>query len=440
MTLFILSLTIFTVIRLTGDPVTLLAEPGARAEDLQRIRVEWGLDRPWPVQYLAFVKNVVTGKLGKSFNYEMPVSTLYFQRLPNSLELALAATLISFFIGIPAGLISAVRVNSAWDNAGKLIALFGLAVPGFWLGLVMILVFSVWLGWLPTSGQGGWRHLIMPALALGWYFAASLLRLTRSSMLEVLRSEYIKLARLKGLPGYVVIAMHAFKNALIPVLTLAGVNLVVMINARGHHRGDLCLAGHRPAALRGHLPARLPAGAGRRHGGRHHDRSDQPDDRHPLRLHRPPHPPDQIGAPNRCAMTFVELSNTGTVLVGGCAAGRCGRSAARGMGYARELPIVPLAILVPFVLIAVFANFIAPYDPTEPIPGAKIFEPPFWMAGANPHALLGTDFQGRDVLSRLDFRRAGVADRRRHWAQSSPAASARRSASCPAISAAGSTR
>jgi peptide/nickel transport system permease protein len=230
-TLFILSLTIFTVVRMTGDPVTMLAEPGARPEDLARIRVEWGLNEPLPIQYLAFVKNVVTGELGKSFNYEMPVSTLYFQRLPNSLELGFAATLVSLFIGIPAGLISAVRVNSGWDNLGKVLALLGLSIPSFWLGLVLILVFSVWLRWLPTSGQGGWRHLILPALALGWYFAASLLRLTRSSMLEVLRSEYIKLARLKGLPGYVVIAVHAFKNALIPVLTLAGVNLVIMINA-----------------------------------------------------------------------------------------------------------------------------------------------------------------------------------------------------------------
>jgi peptide/nickel transport system permease protein len=230
-TLFILSLTIFMIVRLTGDPVTLLAEPGARAEDLDRLRAEWGLDRSWPVQYIAFVKNIVTGDLGKSFNYQMPVSTLYFQRLPASLQLALAASLISFIIGIPAGLISAVKVNTGWDNIGKVVALFGLAVPGFWLGLVLILVFSVWLRWLPTSGIGGIEHLIMPALALGWYFAASLLRLTRSSMLEVLRSEYIKLARLKGLPGYVVIAMHAFKNALIPVLTLAGINLVVMINA-----------------------------------------------------------------------------------------------------------------------------------------------------------------------------------------------------------------
>ena len=229
--LFILSVTIFAIVRLTGDPVTMLAEPGARAEDLDRLRAEWGLDRPLPVQYLAFVRNIFTGDLGKSFNYQMPVTTLYFQRLPASLQLALAATLISFIIGIPAGLISAVRVNSAWDNAGKVVALFGLAVPGFWLGLVMILVFSVWLRWLPTSGQGGVLHLIMPSVALGWYFAASLLRLTRSSMLEVMGSEYIKLARLKGLPGFIVIAVHAFKNALIPVLTLAGINLVIMINA-----------------------------------------------------------------------------------------------------------------------------------------------------------------------------------------------------------------
>jgi peptide/nickel transport system permease protein len=230
-TLFILSLTIFTVVRLTGDPVTLMAEPGVRPEDLARVRAQWGLDRPWPVQYLSFVKNIFTGELGKSFNYRMPVSELYFQRLPNSLELALAATLVSLLIGVPAGLISAVRVNSWWDNLGKVVALLGLAMPGFWLGLVLILVFAVWLGWLPTSGQGDWRHLIMPAVALGWYFAAALLRLTRSSMLEVLRSEYIKLARLKGLPEYAVIAMHGFKNALVPVFTLAGINLVVMVNA-----------------------------------------------------------------------------------------------------------------------------------------------------------------------------------------------------------------
>src|SRR6201995_3420646 len=122
-TLVILSLTIFLVVRLTGDPVTLLAEPGAQEEDLAVVRQEWGLDRPLPVQYAAFVKNILTGELGQSFNYEMPVSTLYFQRLPTSLELPLPATVLSFVIGIPAGIISAVRVNSVWDHVGKTIAL-----------------------------------------------------------------------------------------------------------------------------------------------------------------------------------------------------------------------------------------------------------------------------------------------------------------------------
>ena len=126
-----------------------------------------------------------------------------------------------------------------WDHVGKTIALLGLSVPGFWLGLVMILVFSVWLGWLPTSGQGGWRNLVMPAVALGWYFAASLLRLTRSSMLEVLRSEYIKLARLKGLPAFAVIAMHAFKNTLNSGADARRHQPGDNAERRGDHRGDL---------------------------------------------------------------------------------------------------------------------------------------------------------------------------------------------------------
>ena len=231
LTLILLSITIFMVVRLTGDPAMLMAEPGARPEDLARIRRQWGLDRPWPVQYASFMRNAFRGELGKSFNYRIPVSELYMQRLPNSLKLALAATLISVLLGVPAGIVSAVRVNSWWDNLGKVVALLGLSIPGFWLGLVLILIFAVWLRWLPTSGSGTWQHMLMPALALGWYFAASLLRLTRSSMLEVLRSEYVKLARLKGLPEYVVITVHAFKNALVPVFTLAGVNLVIMVNA-----------------------------------------------------------------------------------------------------------------------------------------------------------------------------------------------------------------
>jgi peptide/nickel transport system permease protein len=133
-------------------------------------------------------------------------------------------------IGIPSGILAAVRVGTVWDGAGKVFALLGLSMPSFWIGLVMILFFSVYLGWLPSSGAGTPLHVIMPAFALGWYFAAAHMRLTRSSMLDVLGSEYVKLARLKGLPESLVVAKHAFKNALIPVITLAGINLVIMIN------------------------------------------------------------------------------------------------------------------------------------------------------------------------------------------------------------------
>jgi peptide/nickel transport system permease protein len=179
---------------------------------------------------VSFITNFVRGDFGQSFYYRTPVLELYFSRLPNSLLLAVTAMAFSLIIGIPTGVVAAVRVNGWWDSAGKLFALLGLSLPSFWVGLVFILFFSVFLNWLPSSGSGTPLHLIMPAFALGWYFAAAHMRLTRSSMLEVLGSEYVKLARLKGLPEARVIAKHAFKNALIPVLTLAGINLVLMIN------------------------------------------------------------------------------------------------------------------------------------------------------------------------------------------------------------------
>jgi peptide/nickel transport system permease protein len=230
LSLFLLSVTIFLFVRLTGDPATLLVEPGASAADVAAIREQLGLDQPLWMQYAAFVVSLASGDLGQSFYYRAPVTELYLSRLPNSLLLAVVAMAFSLLIGIPSGILAAVRVGRFWDSAGKLFALLGLSLPSFWVGLVLILVFSVYLGWLPSSGSGTALHLIMPAFALGWYFAAAHMRLTRSSMLEVLGSEYIKLARLKGLPEVLVIAKHAFKNALIPVLTLAGINLVIMVN------------------------------------------------------------------------------------------------------------------------------------------------------------------------------------------------------------------
>jgi peptide/nickel transport system permease protein len=230
LSLILLSLTIFVFVRLTGDPATLLVEPGASEADLQAIRVQFGLDQPIWVQYWHFIAAFVSGDLGQSFYYRTPVLELYFQRLPNSLLLAATAMTFSLLIGIPCGILAAVRVGKFWDSAGKMFALLGLSMPSFWVGLVLILFFSVYLGWLPSSGSGTVWHLLLPAFSLGWYFAAAHMRLTRSSMLEVMGSEYVKLARLKGLPESWVIGKHAFKNALIPVITLAGINLVVMIN------------------------------------------------------------------------------------------------------------------------------------------------------------------------------------------------------------------
>jgi peptide/nickel transport system permease protein len=228
--LFLLSATIFAFVRVTGDPAVLLTEPGASQADLDQVRAQFGLDKPLTTQYATFVSSFVRGDFGNSFYYRTPVLELYLSRLPNSLLLAVTAMAFSLLIGIPTGVIAAVRVGGWWDSAGKIFALLGLSLPSFWVGLVFILFFSVYLNWLPSSGSGTPWHLVMPAFALGWYFAAAHMRLTRSSMLEVLGSEYVKLARLKGLPEFRVIAKHAFKNALIPVLTLAGINLVIMIN------------------------------------------------------------------------------------------------------------------------------------------------------------------------------------------------------------------
>ena len=228
--LCLLALTIFLFVRLTGDPTVLLVEPGASREDMAMVRQQLGLDRPIPVQFVSFVGDMVRGDFGKSFYYRTPVLELYLSRLPSSLLLAAAAMAFSLLIGIPSGIIAAVKVGRLPDSLGKMFALLGLSMPQFWVGLLLILFFSVYLGWLPSSGSGTAWHVVMPAFALGWYFAAAHMRITRSSMLDVLGSEYVKLARLKGLPEKRVIVKHALKNALIPVLTLAGINLVLMVN------------------------------------------------------------------------------------------------------------------------------------------------------------------------------------------------------------------
>lgn len=229
-TLVILATTIFGLVRLTGDPAFLLAPDGASAEELDVIRAEIGTDKSLPAQFGTFIADLAQGDFGNSFTTGQPVRSLYFDRLPNSLLLVSTALAFALLIGVPTGIISAVY-NGRWlDTVSKAIALTGMAIPGFILAFAMMFVFAVRLRWLPVFGIGTWKHVVMPAIAIGWYFAASTLRLVRSSMLEILETDYVKLARLKGVPERGVVLKHAFKNALIPLITLTGVNFVVMIN------------------------------------------------------------------------------------------------------------------------------------------------------------------------------------------------------------------
>jgi len=229
-TLVILATTIFGLVRLTGDPAYLLAPEGATEEELQSIREDIGTDKSLPLQFGTFITDLARGDFGTSFQNGQPVRDLYFDRLPNSLLLVAAALAFALVVGIPAGIISAVY-NGRWmDTVSKVVALTGMAIPGFILAFAMMFVFAVQLQWLPVFGIGSWKNLVMPAIAVGWYFAASTLRLVRSSMLEILDADYVKLARLKGMTERKVVLKHAFKNALIPLITLTGVNFVVMIN------------------------------------------------------------------------------------------------------------------------------------------------------------------------------------------------------------------
>jgi ABC-type dipeptide/oligopeptide/nickel transport system permease component len=212
----------FFFIHLSGDPVMLMLPADASNQEIEDLRQQLGFNDPIYVQYLRFAWQALRGEFGESMYYKVPAMQLILERLPASLELALAAMLIALVVAVPIGIISAVRRGSLLDMGSMLGALFGLSMPHFWLGIMMILVFSVKLGWLPTSGRGTLAHLIMPSVALGLSLMAMFARLTRSVMLEVLSLDYIRTARSKGLKERIVIAKHAFKNALIPLVTVAG--------------------------------------------------------------------------------------------------------------------------------------------------------------------------------------------------------------------------
>lgn len=228
--LFGVTLVSFSLLHLVpGDPAEILGGQEATVEDIARIRREYGLDRPLIVQYVRYLANAARGDLGISIQSRHPVRELLFQRLAFTLQLSLASILVASAIGLFAGIISSTRQYSILDTTSMLGALFGISMPIFWLGLLLILVFAVKLHWLPSGGTGTFAHLILPAIALGSASAAVIARMTRASMLEVARQDYIRTARATGYRESVVIFRHGLKNAMIPVLTVFGLEFGYML-------------------------------------------------------------------------------------------------------------------------------------------------------------------------------------------------------------------
>jgi ABC-type dipeptide/oligopeptide/nickel transport system permease component len=212
-----------------GDPVAQMLGEGARAEDLTQLRHALGLDLPLPVQYGRYLAGVLHGNLGESFRFQQPVLKVVAEHYPATLELAIVALLICAFIGIPAGVLAAHKRGETTDHAVGVLTLFGLSVPNFALGPVLILFFSVVLGWLPVSGRGGISHLILPAFTLGAALAAILTRMVRTSVIEELSADYVRTARAKGVSESGVLFRHALRNALIPILTILGLQFGTLL-------------------------------------------------------------------------------------------------------------------------------------------------------------------------------------------------------------------
>lgn len=228
--MFVVSIVVFALVRLSGDPIQIMAPPEASQADIAIMRAHLGLDRPWAVQYWWFVTRALHGDFGQSIRFRRPAMDLILERYGATLELGGLAVLIVIAVAIPVGVYAAVARGSKLDYTARAFAALGQAVPPFWLGLLLVLIFGVLLHLLPTSGRGTPLHIVLPGITLGWFAVAGLMRLTRSSMLDVLGSEYVKLARIKGLPERLVIWKHAFKNAALPVVTFAALVFVALLN------------------------------------------------------------------------------------------------------------------------------------------------------------------------------------------------------------------
>ncbi len=220
---------VFVVTRLSGDPIALIVPPEAPRAEIERVRAQFGFDRPLPVQYGIFIRRAVVGDFGQSIRQRQPAMRLALDRLPATLQLAAWSFLFAVVVGVPLGIVAGVRPRSLWDNLTMTVAVVGQAVPTFYLGILLIIFVAVRLGWLPVGGRGDWKTLVLPVVTLGTYAMASIARLTRSAMLEVMSQDYVRTARAKGLSERIVTLRHGFRNALIPVVTVVGLEFGALL-------------------------------------------------------------------------------------------------------------------------------------------------------------------------------------------------------------------
>lgn len=229
-TAVLVSLIVFAMARLTGDPTLTLLPTEATEQDRNFFRKQYGLDRSLPEQYLTYAGNVLKGDLGVSFRYREPALGIVLDRLGATLQLAVTSMILATLVALPLGVLSAIRRGSWIDAAVRGFAALGQSTPSFWLGLVLVLVFAVELGWLPTSGRGGLQHLILPAVTLSFFTAGAVARLTRANMLEAMRSDFVRFERLSGLPESAIVLRHALRNAAIPVVTFMALQFGVLLS------------------------------------------------------------------------------------------------------------------------------------------------------------------------------------------------------------------
>jgi len=229
MTMIAITVIVFFLQRLMGDPVALMVSPDADQEAVEVLKKKLGLDKSVLIQFLAFLKSAARGDFGNSFKWQEPALQLVLSRFPATLELAITAMFFAAVFGLSLGVASAVKPDSFFDRFGKIFSLLGQATPSFWLAVMMMLFFGVKLDWFPISGRGTLLHLFMPATTIGLISLASITRLTRSSMIDALKSDYIVMARIKGVPDRYVIMIHALKNASIPILTMMSMQFSYLI-------------------------------------------------------------------------------------------------------------------------------------------------------------------------------------------------------------------